>query len=210
MSVVCLKAYREARQITEILEPRGLTEEFCEKLSAVPDSAVNELKQILTPEKPKRARKPAKPREHIAGLDWCPRLKLWKGCNGKAWLNPETLESRSYGWWLVTRKIGNTLVFNDYRYSSTTSGHQSCIEWWLQHHGYSYVTIAARKGLQDLDSAVSGYEYEISELAKAMARPRSQARKNRERAARIKALKLKLALVEKLKRMELKSERGSA
>ena len=45
-------------------------------------------------------------------MKFYPRLGLYKSSNCE--FNPSTLESRSYGWWLVTRKIGDMVVFNDY------------------------------------------------------------------------------------------------
>src|ERR1035438_9307853 len=58
-------------------------------------------------------------------LPYQPTLQRFKGCNGKNTFDLNTLEARSYGHWCFAKKIKGQWVFNDYRYSVTTGGHQS-------------------------------------------------------------------------------------
>ncbi len=51
------------------------------------------------------------------------RLKLYKANN--VVFNPETLEAHSYRWWRFVAKIDGLVLFNNYRYSNSTSKHQS-------------------------------------------------------------------------------------
>lgn len=57
-------------------------------------------------------------------LTFKPRLKIYKGCNGKVTFDPETGDGYSYGWWKVVRKIKGKWVFNWHSYSPTTRRHQ--------------------------------------------------------------------------------------
>lgn len=54
-------------------------------------------------------------------LKWKPRLKIWK--SGSVQYDPATGEGYSYNWCFVRRINGKT-VFNDFRYSPTTTRHQ--------------------------------------------------------------------------------------
>jgi hypothetical protein len=58
-------------------------------------------------------------------MEFRPRLKIYKSSSGKNTFNPETFEAHSYGHWKYVCKIKGKVVFNDYRYSVTTSKHQS-------------------------------------------------------------------------------------
>lgn len=71
----------------------------------------------------------------------------------------------SYDWWIFLKRINGKLVFNNYRYSPSTEGHQRKILKQLDQLGIKVdMFIESPKGLQDLNSAISYYEYEISEL----------------------------------------------
>lgn len=76
----------------------------------------------------------------------------------------------SYDWWIFLKRINGKLVFNKYRYSPSTAGHQRKILKQLDQLGIKVdMFIEAPKGLQDLNSAISYYEYEISELVNDLA-----------------------------------------
>lgn len=64
----------------------------------------------------------------VSGLDYGPNRKTFKGCNGKAEYNPATKVATSYNWWKFTLPIGRVVILNTYRYSVTTSGHQSDVK----------------------------------------------------------------------------------
>ena len=58
-------------------------------------------------------------------MKYMPRKKIWSGSNRKNTFNAETFEGRSYGHWLYVMKAkGGKVLFNWYRYSVTTTGHQ--------------------------------------------------------------------------------------
>ena len=91
------------------------------------------------------------------------------------------------------------VIFNDIYYSSSTCKHQSKARGLLHSLGIKVDhVIEAPKGLQNLESAIGHYEYQIKELVAAIQRPRSQARKNAERAERIEFLQSQIELVKKL------------
>lgn len=49
------------------------------------------------------------------------RLKLWKSKN--LVLDPATMKSTSYDWWMLTGKVSGVVIFNTYKYSVTTAKH---------------------------------------------------------------------------------------
>lgn len=51
------------------------------------------------------------------------RSKIYKASN--VTFNAETCEAYSYGWWKFVARINGFVVFNNYRYSNSTSKHQS-------------------------------------------------------------------------------------
>lgn len=51
------------------------------------------------------------------------RLGLYKAPN--VTFNPKTKQAYSYRWWRFVDVINGAVVFNEYRYSNSTSGHQS-------------------------------------------------------------------------------------
>lgn len=139
-----------------------------------------------------------------------PRIKFFKKLNifkaSNVSFDPETYEAHSYRWWLFVKVIGDKVVFNDYSYSPSTSKHQNKVRSLLNQLGINVdVCIHAPKGLQDLDSALNYYGYEIKQLREAMANPKSRKAKNLERIAEIEALEARIEQVEKLQRYELRS-----
>lgn len=176
MSVICLKAYRDTKRVLEILGP--LAEEFAEKMSKVSDQDIEELKTILKPSKPRKRTE----RKQIGSMAWYPRLKRWKGCNGKATFNPANETAYSYDWWRFVERIDGLLVFNSYRYSVTTSSHQSAVRALLRELAIVIsLEIEAPNGLQDLDSAVRHYQDRIDTLDKAIRAKGSRKAKNKQR-----------------------------
>lgn len=69
------------------------------------------------------------------GLAWQSRNLRFKGCNGKAVFNPFTKTAYSYGNWCFVTVIKGKVVFNEYRYSKTTSTHQSAVKSLLRQLG---------------------------------------------------------------------------
>ena len=57
-------------------------------------------------------------------IKFYPRLKIFKNSTGNVTFDPKKVEALSYNWWVFVKKIKGKVVFNDYRYSNTTSAHQ--------------------------------------------------------------------------------------
>jgi hypothetical protein len=140
--------------------------------------------------------RPRVKREEVGGLKYYPRLGVWRASNVK--LDPKSLRSWSYDWWLMSCRIGPYLVFNEYGYSNSTRKHQSKVRSWLWKKGYLFVTVESPHGLQDLESSRRYYLNRIAELEALCARPKTRAYKNQERRERIYGLKAKLELVNDL------------
>lgn len=58
-------------------------------------------------------------------MKYAPRLKIYRGSNGKNTYQPDTKQFRSYEHWVYCQPIRGVWVFNQYSYSKTTNGHQS-------------------------------------------------------------------------------------
>lgn len=59
-------------------------------------------------------------------MKYFPRLKQYKAAN--VTFNPNTLEAHSYAWWCFVKRINGQIVFNEHKYSPTTSRHQSKVK----------------------------------------------------------------------------------
>jgi len=70
-------------------------------------------------------------------MKYRPRLKIYKGNNGKNTFNPDTFVAKSYDWWVYVRKINGQIIFNDYNYSVTTNQHQWSMKSLLKELGYN-------------------------------------------------------------------------
>lgn len=138
----------------------------------------------------------SKARTQVGGLKYYPKLKQWKASNVR--LHEDTLEAYSYDWWRFLEKIGPYLVFNDYRYSPSTSKHQSKVRSWLWHNRLDSISIESPRGLQDLDGAIRHYERAIQVLRDAIKRPKSKHAKNKERLQQIRNHEDKIDLIKEL------------
>ena len=125
------------------------------------------------------------------------RLKIYKASNVE--FNPQTCQAYSYGWWRFVDKINGKIVFNDYRYSPSTSRHQWKIRSLLSSLGIKIdFYIEAPEGLQKLNSAVEHYQYEITLLQNAINKPRSRKTTNAWRQAQIEEMRDKIYQVKNL------------
>lgn len=52
------------------------------------------------------------------------RAGIYQGSNYKVIFNPKTLEAFSYKWWRFVAVVEGKVIFNNYRYSNSTSNHQ--------------------------------------------------------------------------------------
>lgn len=70
-------------------------------------------------------------------LKWYSRLGVYKNSTGSCSYNPSTCKGRSYNWTFCA-KVNNVVVFNSYRWSSTTSCHQDAVKECLKQSGVEY------------------------------------------------------------------------
>lgn len=124
-------------------------------------------------------------------------INIYKASNVE--FNPETIQAYSYRWWKFVDKIKGKVVFNDFRYSVSTSKHQSKVRSLLHELGIEVdYYIEAPRGLQDLNEAIIHYSDLIRTLEWEIEKPRSQKAKNEERKALIKQYQAKIKLIQKL------------
>lgn len=128
------------------------------------------------------------------------RLNLFKANN--VTFNPETNVATSYDWWEFTSVINGKLVFNSYNYSPSTTKHQYKVRALLNELGINVdITIHSPKGFQDCSCLIESCDYyqnEIDKLNELINRPRSQKKKNIERAQEIERLEDSILEVRKL------------
>ena len=104
------------------------------------------------------------------------RLKIWKGAS--VTFNPETCEAHSYKWWLFVAKVKNKVIFNNYRYSVSTSNHQNKVKRLLAQLGVKIDFYAEfPQGIDRPQAAVDSYKYRIESLQKLIEKPRSHKKK---------------------------------
>lgn len=110
--------------------------------------------------------------------------------------NPETKQAYSYGWWRFVDVINGKVVFNNYSYSVSTSGHQSKVRSLLRSLGIQIdLFIEAPCGLQDRDlynEVKKHYQDKIDTLRAEIAAPRSRKVTNGRRLDDIKSLQWEL------------------
>ncbi len=81
------------------------------------------------------------------------RNGIYSNSTGSLVYDPIKGEARSYGWYILAKRIGGVMYLNTYGYSVTTSKHVSIMH---KHFGYTgYECIEAPQGLQDLESALN-------------------------------------------------------
>lgn len=114
-----------------------------------------------------------------------------------------TCEATSYGWWVFVLKIGDTIYFNNARYSMQTDKHQDMASNILENsdiksHGLKQKTLFIKEGLNHLNQAIKNRVFEITKLKLAIAKPRSWKSTNAWRKLQIKSLRAEIALYYKL------------
>ena len=79
------------------------------------------------------------------------RLKIYKASN--VTFDPATVTAHSYRHWAFVLTIGNKVVFNDYRYSVSTAGHQRKVARVMQELGIKVdYTVRVRESLSTMDT----------------------------------------------------------
>lgn len=148
-------------------------------------------------------------REFKPALKFYKKLGVFKASNVS--FDPATIQAHSYRWWKFVAVIGNKVVFNSYKYSPSTSRHQNKVRNLLSQLGVTVdVTIQAPKGLDNLESAINGYQYAIAAIETAIANPKSRKGKNAERVQTIASLAEKIKVVQGLIRCESIDNRKAA
>jgi hypothetical protein len=119
------------------------------------------------------------------------RNKVFKGSNGKNTFDPLTLEAVSYGHWCYVMKIKGKVVFNWYKYSNTTTGHQYEMSSLLKELGVkTYLKVKMAPSLRRFkNEALEPMYREMFELEVALNRKNSNPKSNRQRRAGIVSLK---------------------
>lgn len=123
------------------------------------------------------------------------KLNEYKGSNVSLQVSEDLkkIAAYSYSWWqfVTTDKVGN-IIFNNYTYSNSTSGHQSDVHSKLRWLGLS-INLELRKTNKSLGSLkdaikdeIKCYKYEIKVLNEQIKKPRTHKRKNEERKKDIK------------------------
>lgn len=84
-------------------------------------------------------------------MRWYSRLKVYKASNVS--FSPETLEARSYDWWVFVKRINGKVVFNWHSYSNSTRKHQYKVYDLLKQLGIKIdVTVDTRASLSGVES----------------------------------------------------------
>ena len=93
-------------------------------------------------------------------------------------------------------------------YSMQTGKQQSIVRQLLRDLGVKYTTIYVRAGLQNISREIENRRFEISELQKAMANPRSRKKANVWRASQIKYIERSIKELKKYSRLKVTPFRG--
>ena len=107
----------------------------------------------------------------------------------------------SYDWYVIAKRIDGNMVVNKFSYSNTTIKHFYKICRLFDSLGIQYIEIDAPRGLQNLEAAREYYVDRINNLQRDIEKPRTQAKKNAERAELINKLVLELRTITDFQRM---------
>lgn len=82
-------------------------------------------------------------------LKYMKKANIYKNSTGSCTFDPVQIEAVSYNWWTFVKKIDGLVIFNDYKYSGSTSSHQYLVRKLLKEHSIKIdVVVFSRKGLQ--------------------------------------------------------------
>lgn len=113
----------------------------------------------------------------------------------------------SYDWWQVCGWFGETYVFNNYSYSSSTRKHQRAISGMMPVPWGKALIVEAPNGLQRGLKQCVDFEYsEIKALIKAIRRKGSRKSTNEERRAEIKSRLAKVRVIKNLIKSGVENE----
>ena len=128
------------------------------------------------------------------------RLKAYKLSNVCLKIEP-VLEATSYGWWVFVKRINGLVVFNEHRFSASTSKHQFRVRCELQRLNINVdLCVNTRCSLSDehwIDSACDGLQNQIEALHAAIIKKGSRRAKNMEREIEIQRILTKIELLKR-------------
>lgn len=129
--------------------------------------------------------------EDIYCMPFQSRNEIFKGSNGKNKFDPAVFEARSYDHWCYVKKIKGKVVFNWYKYSNTTTGHQYEMNRLLEELGIKvYLKVNMGNSLSHFTTdALKPMYRAMFELEIALKRPNSKPETNKARRASIASLK---------------------
>jgi hypothetical protein len=134
-----------------------------------------------------------KPRKFDLGLPYKPRLGLFKSSSGKNYFDPIQCKAVSYNWWTYVTKLKGRVIFNDHRYSVTTSTHQADTRRLMANLGIKIdIYVDTRSSIENtsgLQSALAEKYTRIIQNQIAIKRRGSNKRSNKYRFADIKGLR---------------------
>jgi len=148
-------------------------------------------------------------------LKYYKMANIWKISTGNCTFNPEICQADSYNWWVFVKKIKGKVVFNDYSYSPSTSGHQSAMRSLLKQLKIKIDHIVCiRQSLNDFEhSALKSLYESIFHIELQLGRKNAQKKLIKNRKNQIKELKKTIkeyralgAVFTKLQMKELKKE----
>lgn len=99
-------------------------------------------------------------------IKYYPRLGIWKNSTGNVTFDPAKVEAISYNWWVFVKKINGKVIFNGYRYSSSTSAQLSLVRDLLNNLGIKIdVEVNIKNSLDSLSSFSEAADDILREIA---------------------------------------------
>jgi hypothetical protein len=137
-------------------------------------------------------------------MKYMKRAAIYKANN--VTFNPATLEAHSYAWWLFVKRMGPLVVFNAYRYSTATAGHQAKVRTLLRELGIQvHAKIETDKSLDSgawAQNAIALHKGRIENLQKELDNPRTSKIKNIGRQSEIEEYQARIKQVKGLAKLD--------
>jgi len=111
------------------------------------------------------------------------RANIYQASNYNCTFDPNLIEARSYRWWAFVKVIKGQVIFNNYRYSNSTSKHQFKVRSLMSQLGIKidrYVQVSG--GLQHLTTLRDLNKAEKETLERLAAREEAKRIRRNERA----------------------------
>lgn len=123
------------------------------------------------------------------------RLKIYKGQTGNCTFDPNKIEALSYRWWKFVSIIEGKVVFNSYRYSSTTAKHQNNVRYLMRDLGIKIdFEVSTSSSLHSANNSLQALEDLVIETLNETEFHETEKRARRLERARQKRQQQKLAL----------------